>query len=251
MTDVVCPFYTHHMAAVTASAPDELARLRVQLTRLERRRADIAVHPVHPALAAVLPGAGLNRGAVYSLPPSTSLVLALLAAASQAGAWCAVIGMPALGAEAAEGYGVALSRLVLIPEPGDRWMTVASTVAEVVPIVAVRPQAPARPADAARLTARLRDRGGVLLTIGPWPGAEAVLDLRDPVWSGAGDGHGLLEERTVTVTAAGRRSPFPRSARVRMPGPAGSLVAGARNGIADAAPALRRTAPPKLAAVNR
>ncbi len=83
--------------------------------------------------------AGCAPGSAYSIASSASLLSALLAAPSQAGSWCGVVGVPQFGAEAAERLGVDLSRLVLIPEPGPRWLAVTATIAEVLPVVAVRP----------------------------------------------------------------------------------------------------------------
>lgn len=202
---------------------DDVLRLRAQLERVQGRRLDAPVLPVHDALASLLPGGGLRPGAAYSLGRSTSLLLALLARPSQDGSWCAAIGMPELGAEAAEGLGVDLSRLVLIPDPGVRWLVVAATIAEVMPVVAVRPPRRATDAETARLGARLRDRGTVLLVDGPWPQAEATLELDDTAWSGVGLGHGCLSERAVTVTASSRRWPRPRRGRMLLPGPDGAI----------------------------
>ena len=140
---------------------DEVLQLRAQLERVQGLRLDAPVLPVHPALAALLPGGGLRPGAAYSLGRSTSLLLALLAQPSQDGSWCGVIGMPELGAEAAEAIGVDLSRLVLIPDPGRRWLAVTATIAEVLPVVAVRPPARAGDAEMARLArAAARSRRG-------------------------------------------------------------------------------------------
>ncbi|GAA2007887.1 hypothetical protein GCM10009739_19200 [Microbacterium ulmi] len=213
--------------------PDVL-RLRAQLERVQGRRLDAPVLPVHPALAALLPGGGLRQGAAYSLAPSASLLLALLAGPSQAGSWCGAIGMPELGAEAAERLGVDLSRLVLVPDPGARWLAVTSTVSEVLPVVAVRPGSRAGAAEVSRLAARLRDRGAVLLVQGPWPQAEAVLGLGDPEWSGLGRGHGYLAGRALTVTVSSRRWPVPRSGRMLLPGAGGEI---------EALPAETRPAP--------
>jgi len=204
---------------------DEIVRLRAQLERVQGRRLDAPVLPVHPALASLLPGGGLRPGSAYSLPRSTSLLLALLAQASQSGSWCGVVGMPRLGAEAAEGLGVDLSRLVLIPDPGPRWLAVTATVAEVIPVVAVRPSGRAPDGEVARLAARLRDRGAVLLVQGPWPQAEATLEVGEPAWSGLGRGHGYLAERTVTVTSSSRRWPVSRRGRVLLPDAAGGVTA--------------------------
>jgi len=205
------------------SSAGAVAQLRAQLERVQGRRLDAPVLPVHPALASLLPGGGLRPGAAYSLPRSTSVLLALLAQPSQAGSWCGVIGMPRLGAEAAEGLGVDLSRLVLIPDPGARWLAVTSTVAEVLPVVAVRPSGRAADGEIARLAARLRDRGAVLLVQGPWPQAEAVLEVGEPAWEGVGRGHGYLSGREVTLTSSSRRWPRSRRARVMLPDAAGHV----------------------------
>ena len=63
------------------------------------------VLPVPPELSGLLPGRGLRRGSTVAVaagrtaPGSggTSLLLALLSAASQSGSWCAVVGVPAAG----------------------------------------------------------------------------------------------------------------------------------------------------------
>jgi hypothetical protein len=220
--------------ALTRPAPADLAQLRARLARVERRQADVPVLPAPSALAGILPEPGLRRGSVYALPEaSSSLLLAMLAAPSQAGSWCAIVGHPALGVEAAEDYGIALDRLALVAEPGPRWLSVVSALAEVVPVIGVRPGSGIRPAEASRLSARLRDRGGVLLVTGAWPDAHAVLEVESPVWSGLEDGHGLLAAREVTVSVVGRRSPVPRRARMQLPGPEGAVV-GLSPVIADA-----------------
>src|SRR6478735_1423623 len=202
---------------------NQVLQLRAQLERVQGLRLDAPVLPVHSALAALLPGGGLKPGAAYTLGRSMSLLLALLARPSQDGSWCGVIGMPELGAEAAEAIGVDLARLVLVPDAGSRWLAVTATLAEVLPVVAVRPPARAGDAEMARLGARLRDRGTVLLVQGPWPLAEATLDVGEPQWSGVGRGHGYLADRTVTVTVSSRRWPMPRRQRMLLPGARGEV----------------------------
>ena len=202
----------------------ELDRLRAQVERMQGRKLDAPVLPVLPALANLLPGGGLRPGSAYSLPRSTSLLFALLAHASQAGSWCGLIGMPRLGTEAAESMGVDLSRLVLVPDPGRRWLAVAATIADVLPVIAVRPTGRAPDGEISRLAGRLRERGAVLLVQGPWPQAEAVLELGDVSWTGVGRGHGYLAERAVTVTSASRRWPVARKGRIFMPDAAGTIT---------------------------
>ncbi|MGA1828029.1 MAG: hypothetical protein WAZ28_07235, partial [Microbacterium sp.] len=96
----------------TSPVSGEVHQLRAQVDRMQGRKLDAPVLPVLPALASLLPGGGLRTGSAYSISPSASLLSALLAAASQAGSWCGVVGMPQFGAEAAERLGVDLSRLV-------------------------------------------------------------------------------------------------------------------------------------------
>jgi len=211
---------------VVAGTEDARAALDGVLARVRARHGNAVLGtdatiersiPAPPAIATLLPG-GLRPGAVYSLDAPGALLLALLAEASRAGSWCGAVGIPELGAEAAERAGIDLDRLVLVPRPGERWLAAAAAVAEVLAVVALRPSGRVRDADAARLAARLRDRGAVLLTIGPWPQAEAMLSIDDSRWSGLGLGHGCLAEREVDVIATSRRSPAPRRVRVVLEG---------------------------------
>jgi hypothetical protein len=202
----------------------DVAQLRAQLERVQGRKLDAPVLPVHPALADLLPGRGLRPGGVYSVSGAMSLLFGLLARPSQDGSWCAMVGMPEVGVEAAERLGVDLGKLVLVPEPGARWLAVASTLAEVLPVIAVRPLGRAGAAEMSRLAARLRDRGGVLLVQGAWPQAEAVLTVEESSWEGLGRGHGYLADRSLTVTASSRRWPTPRRRRLMLPAMDGTIM---------------------------
>ena len=206
----------------------EVLRLRREISRMQRRRSEYPLLPLDGALAPLLPDRGLLTGVAYTVSPSPSLVLALLSAASQKGHWCAVVGMPTLGVEAAAAFGIDLNRLILVPEPGERWLAATSALAEVVPLIAMRPGTRVRDAEAARLSARLRDRGTTLLvaesaSAGPWPQAEGSIRVGDPHWHGLGTGWGLLSDCTVTVTAQTRRTPTPSSVLVRLPGSRGTV----------------------------
>ena len=134
------------------------------------------------------------------------------------------MGVRGLGVEAAEHIGVDLSRLVLIPDPGPRWLAVTATIAEVLPVVAVRPPSRAKDSEISRLAARMRERGSVLLVQGPWPQTEAMIDVDSPQWSGLGDGHGILSGRELTVTVSSRRFPVPRRGRMMLPASDGTLT---------------------------
>lgn len=202
----------------------DLQRLRSQISRMQRSRAETSLLPADPALSSLFPDAGLRVGVAYSVAPSPSLLAALLSPPSQKGHWCALIGMPTIGLEALAGFGVDLSRLVLVPDPGERWLTITSALSEVVPLVAVRPQVRPKESDAARLNARLRDRSCTLLVAGTWPQSEATLCVEDPEWHGLGQGSGLLTERAVTITATSRRRSSTPRVRVLLPGPDGVLA---------------------------
>ena len=129
------------------------------------------------------------------------LVLALTGP-SLAGSWCGVVGLPDFGAEAAAGFGIELERLVLVPAPGEQWLAVTAALVDVLGVVVTRPPRNASDTDAARLAARLRQRGCTLIVAGDWPQSEARLRLAGSRWSGLGQGHGYLSGREVTVTSA-------------------------------------------------
>ncbi len=201
-----------------------LAQLRAQLATVEARVRP-AGYPVAPPLAELLPDRILRPGAAYSLGSVGALLLTLLAEPSAEGHWCGVVGIPEFGTEAAQRAGVNLDRLVLVPEPAEAWLGVVAALAEVLPVLAVRPPGRVREADAARLGSRLRDRGSVLLVHGDWPRAETRLELAHPHWSGLGTGFGHLTGREVLVRGFSRRAAGERTARLLLPDGAGRLTA--------------------------
>jgi hypothetical protein len=187
------------------------------------------VLPVAAELRPVLPWAGLRRGATISVTAATgsmSLLFALLAAASRAGAWCAAVGFPALGVLAAAEVGVVTDRLVLVPRPGPEWPATASALLDGLDVVLVRSPGRVAPAQGQRLAARARTRGAVLLVHGDWPGADVTLRPEAAAWAGLGDGRGRLRERLVTVHARGRGTASrPTETGICLPTPAGTLAA--------------------------
>lgn len=195
---------------------------------MQAKKLDSRGIPTHPAIAGLLPGGGLKQGAAYSVQGSAMLLMTLLAAPSAAGSWCAVVGVPEFGTEAAQHFGVELDRLVLVPQPGEQWLAVTAAIAEVMAVVVTRPPKRASDSSVARLAARLRQRGTTLLVLGSWPQTEAMLSLSDSAWHGIGDGHGYLASREATVTVTDRMTGRPRSARLWLP---------------DAAEAVRRVGP--------
>lgn len=161
--------------------------------------------PVLPALRELMPKGGLGRGSVVSVPESGLLPFAVLAAASAAGAWCGIAGMPEAGLAAAAGLGLDLSRTLLVPDPGASWPAVVSSLIDGCELVLVRPSVRSAGAQARqRLEATLRRARGVLVVAGEWPGAQVRLRVMARGWTGLGDGHGRLRSCCAEVVADGR-----------------------------------------------
>lgn len=159
---------------------------------------------VPPALTPLLPD-GLRRGSTTAVLGSTSLVLAMIAAACTAReAWAAVVGQPSLGLLAAAQSGVALARLAVVPRPGVDAPTVVAALLDGIDVVVVGPGTTLADADRRRLMARARDRGSVLLSTAPWPGAGCVLTVEGARWTGVGDGDGRLRAHELQITRTGR-----------------------------------------------
>jgi hypothetical protein len=194
-----------------------VGELQARIRAMQAVKLDDRLIPTHPAIAGLLPGGGLKQGAVYSVERSAMLLMTLLAGPSAAGQWCAVVGVPEFGVEAAQRFGVDLERLVLVPRPGDDWLAVTAAVADVMGVVVTRPPKRATDSSIARLSARLRQRGATLLVLGSWPQSEAMLSLAGSEWHGIGDGHGHLTSREVTITVTTRVAGRPRSVRLWLP----------------------------------
>jgi hypothetical protein len=174
-----------------------------------------------------------------------SLLLAALVPSVGAGSWLAVVGMPSVGVEAASGLGLALDRLVLVPDPGRRRAETVAALVDAVDVVVVGQGRPLRSGDARRLAARVRERHGLLVVAGSgWPEpVDLRLEVSEPVWSEVEQGYGTLRWRQVTVTVSGRRAAARlRSARVFLPAEDGRLRALAPIGVPAVAPQLQALA---------
>jgi hypothetical protein len=259
-------FVTSSGPAVDRSEADpaDTARTRESLALLAERARPLAASqtrllPVVPPLAGLFPDGGLRRGTTIVVGGratgggaglqhggSVSVALALVAAASAAGSWCAVVGLDGLGAVAAHDIGVDLDRLAVVPRPQAAWAEVTAAVIDGVDLVVLFPPFPPRPAMARRLVARARDRRSVLVVSGRagWPVPPDVhLEVTDTQWEGAGNGDGYLYRRRMTLTATGRRSSDrPRRCRLWLPSTTGAVVEsddtdGASTGPVEVAPA--------------
>lgn len=186
------------------------------------------------AVASLLPGGSLRRGSLVFVHGSggvTSLVLAILAHPLANGSWAAVLGMPALGIEAASAMGVPLEHMVLIPNLGRSWADVVAVAIDAMDIVVLQLPQQCNLGVARRLAARARQRGSVVIVVGGTPSAgrnggagswpepsDFTLDVQPLRWSGIGNGWGTLCSREVEVRTSGRRVPRGEQiAKVRLP----------------------------------
>jgi len=211
-----------------ATALDALAE---RIRPLALRREDHL--PVLPALTSLLPGEGLRRGTTVGVTGeaaggATSLALALVAAASQAGSWVAAVGLPSLGLVAADELGVALERLVLVAAPErSQWGSVTAALVDGFDCVVVAAHRGVPAAAARRLAARARERGTVLVVLGGgWPERAAVeLRIARTRWEGIEPGHGHLRARKVRVLAGGRGDAArPRTVDLWLPAATGGVA---------------------------
>ncbi len=154
-----------------------------------------------PGLAGVI---RLKTGGVYATD-STSLAMALLAGPSQAGEWAAVVGVPDFGLEAAAAYGLDLDRTVVVPRPGEHWLSVTAGLLEVAGVVVVSPYAAVTDHQSERLRSRLRQKDAALICLGDWPRADATLRVTGSTWFGLGQGYGHLTGRQVEVRVSSGR----------------------------------------------
>lgn len=182
--------------------------------RMGRMQGIAATQPVatHEALSGLLQ---MQAGGVYAAD-SASLTGLLMAAPSAEGAWCGVVGSSGWGLEALSGLGVRLDRCVLVPDPREAWLEVTAALVDALAVVVVVAPARVGERDAARIAARLRQRGGVLVVLGDWPRAAARISLDEVRWVGLERGHGHLQARQVTLAVSQHASPV-RTRRLWFP----------------------------------
>jgi len=187
--------------------------------------------PVAPSLAPLFADGGLVRGRTVACTGDAALsaALALSAAATHAGSWLAVVGVPNLGIAAAIEAGVAVERIVLAqpPRASREWITTVAALVEGFDVLIVAPPASLSQHDARRLQTRILARQSVLIVVDmpalPLLGSPDVfasdLDVHaDTVaWSGIERGGSHITQRTVNVRVTGRRCAAPHEETVTLP----------------------------------
>lgn len=160
------------------------------------------------SVASLLPGGVLPAGRVTAVAGSATLRIGLLAAATAAGARCAVVGWPELGVAAVAEQGGRLDCLALIPDAGPDPAAVVSVLLDGLDLVLLGPGVPAvAPSRARVLAGRVRVAGAVLLVGQGWPGAELTLAGRPCRYGGLGAGAGRVSSVSTLVRCAGRAAP--------------------------------------------
>jgi len=186
--------------------------------------------PVAAPLASLFDG-GLVRGRTVACTGDAALstALALSAAATRAGSWLAVVGVPNLGVAAAIEAGVAVERIVLAqpPRASREWIATVAALVEGFDVLIVAPPASLVAHDARRLQSRILARQSVLIVVDlpalPSLGSTDVfssdIDVHtDTVsWSGIERGGSHITQRTVRMRIDGRRCPTPREETIALP----------------------------------
>ena len=229
------------MAAARAALGTVQARMGTAREGGER-----APLPLTESVATLLPH-GLRRGTAITVAGSTSLMLALAGEASRQGSWIAMVGMPHVGVVAAARRGVDLARLALVPHPGAQAASALAACIDGMDVVLVGQRLALSDADRRRITARVRERGGVLIAAGAgagqggagqggagqgsaWPGARMELTVESTRWTGLGAGDGRLRGREITV-AVRENGGAVRRVTVRLDGEQGVWRPGVRGAV--------------------
>jgi hypothetical protein len=117
-----------------------------------------------------------------------------------------------------------------VPHPGAELVAVLSALVDGFDLVVIGAAVAGgvQPQTARRLAGRVRNRGTVLLTAGPWPGTDLELRVSGRRWHGlTQDGYGHLRAREVVATSQGRGAATrPLSVRLQLPGPEGAVAGG-------------------------
>ncbi|MCP3853289.1 MAG: hypothetical protein GY745_20875 [Actinomycetia bacterium] len=209
------------------------------VARLARPTALAREHtlPVLEPLMPLLPDGRLRRGSTMVVGGEygvRSLTHALVAGPVASGSWVAMVGLPDPGLLAASEVGLDLARVVVVDRPPPSlWGQVVTALADAFDLVVVAPDRLLSAGDERRVSARIRDRGTVVVQAtraasrpAGFTSPDINLDVVAATWSGIDrDGHGYLSERRVTVESSGRREAGrARRTELFLPGPDGRLA---------------------------
>jgi hypothetical protein len=185
--------------AVPQKTPQKASSRIHELQQRVQRMQGLAVSRTLESLPGLSGVIQLRTGEAYAVD-SPSLATALAAGPSQAGEWIAFVGIPDIGLEAAAHFGIDLERTVVVPRPGEFWLSVTASLLDVATVVVLKPPVPVSAQQAERLKARIRMKDAALVCWGEWPRSDATLTITESSWLGLGRGHGRLAARRVVVS---------------------------------------------------
>ena len=195
--------------------------------------------PVVEPLVSLLPDGGLVRGKAVACGGVAAMSLAgsLAVAATASGSWLAVVGVPTLGLEAAEEFGIPLERVVGVDLPtsddNERWAELVAATFDGFEVVITAVPRRLNAVLARRVQARMQSRQAVMITVGtsslgtaqtrdPFS-VDVELHAGEPRGEGVAAGWGHLRGRRVAVSSSGRRVPRPHRVSLWLPGADGSV----------------------------
>ncbi|MCC3328237.1 hypothetical protein [Nocardia abscessus] len=224
----------------TAAAPltdlprtEQLALLRARMDAIHGRvgareappmpsTAPAHTLPIPGALGDALPAGGLPRGSLVACTGRLGPLLGLLAAATAAGEWTAVLGCPRLGLLAIAEMGGNLARLAHIPDPGDDPLDIAAVLLDGLPLVVLDHRSTPAAGRTRAVLARIRSHEAILVTTHTgWARPDLEIHTELVECEGIGRGRGRLRSITYTIHVSGRVARHPRSTSLRLD-PAGT-----------------------------
>lgn len=122
---------------------------------------------------------------------SRTIMWSLVSAAMGQDGWCVVVGLSDVGWYAAQQAGVSLERVLYLPEGATPPILAAAI--DGADVAVLGPGHRLTPAEVRAMSARLRNRGSLLVTSAPWPGA-IQLDARITHATGCSNGAGYVSE---------------------------------------------------------
>ena len=189
---------------------EQLESLRRRMLEMSGRH--VAPEDLLPESAAPVAGPVVPRGTVAVLSGARSLLLNVVASVTAAGGNAAIVGQPNIGLLAAVEMGADLSRIAVIPDPGNDPVEVAAVLIDGMDLVVLGLGGRQVPQTRARaVVARARNKGCTLLvTDGDWQGAPTRLQARVcgyEVMAGSRPGFGRISRVRLRVSGvcAGRR----------------------------------------------
>lgn len=172
--------------------------------------ADERLIPVDDRLVPLL-GGGLERGTTIGVTGTSGIMsagLSLCARATSSGLWMGCLNIPSVGWAAADAAGVDLRRVVSVDVPPPDLVDAAAAMIDVFDLVICEGLEGVSRSRSRNLSARVRERGCVLLvlggdvdSVGP---TDVVVDVDQVSWSGLGHGHGRLRSRSARIVVHGR-----------------------------------------------